>query len=102
MKDCIGMLADEATDFFDRKQHPGFIIGHHHGYDSRVSAQGLTQVVEIEFAFVIDWQPGHFTSNLTKMCAKVAYGFMLDCGGNDVTLRRVQFEKSSNGPIVRL
>ena len=39
MKYGIGMFAHDATDFFDREQHPGFVVGHHHRYDSRFEPQ---------------------------------------------------------------
>jgi hypothetical protein len=94
------MFLNDLSDLFNRKQDAGFIIGKHDGNDAGIAAQGFAKIVQIEFSGFIHLQPGHFTSDFREMFAKVAYGFVLNARGNDMTARRVLFEKAADGPVV--
>src|SRR3954463_7196795 len=96
----VGILAHNASNFIDGKQHTGFVISEHHGNDSCVPAQRLTQIVQIDFALAINFQPRYFTSDLRQVFTEIADGFVLYASSDDVPPPRVLLKKAADGPIV--
>src|ERR1700704_2949041 len=83
MKDRVGVFADYAPNFVNRKQHSSFVVREHYRNDSCIAAQSFPQVVEIKFAVMIDFQPGYFATSLCQMFAEISHRFVLDSGRNN-------------------
>src|SRR5262245_54549596 len=100
MKNRVRVLSHDATDLFDRKQHAGFIIGHHYRNDSGIAPQLLAEIVEVQLAAVINFQPGYVAANLSQVFTEIAHGLVLNACGDDVTTSGILFQKSADGPVV--
>ena len=106
----IGTLSLAASGIPGTYLLPGVLARFHNErpaveLDVRLSTSGgsleLVRSHEVEFAVAIDWQPVHFTTHFAEMDAQISHCLMFDSGGDDVTTRRILFEKTTNGPVVR-
>src|SRR5262249_2448164 len=100
VKDCIRIPAHNLANLFNRKEHARFIVCEHHRNNARIATQRVTQIVQVELAVTINFQPGYFITNLTQMFTKVSNGFVLNSGCDDVTLVWILLKKAADGPIV--
>ena len=96
------MFSHDLANLGDGKQDPGFVICHHHGNNSGVASQRLPQIIQVEFAVFIDFEPRHLATDLGEMLAEISYRLVLDARGDDVPSRGVLFQKTADGPIIRL
>jgi hypothetical protein len=100
MKYRTGSVANNFSNLIDREDYASLVVRHHHRNDSGVGPQRLPQLIQIEFAFAVDIQPGDFATNLRQMLTQIAHSFVLNAGGNYVTARGILFQKTAYGPVV--
>ena len=78
VKQCGRIVSYDAAKLLNRKQDTSFIVCHHHGNDSGVGPQSLTQIIEIKLAITIYFQPRYFASDVGQMLTETSNCLVFD------------------------